>query len=1121
MPFEMTNNQTTANGSVVHEADRLFWRNMLGSDRELTRFPADCRQQDCPTRAQHSVTFDERLTALLQGRSGGSDYAMYLLMTGALALVAARYTNQRDVLLVTPVFEQTREGGMDNGLLVMPIAVRSQDSTRTYLNGMRDMLRNVMEHQRYPFDRLARETGWLAQEEERLTIPLAIGYSRLHVKLALELNGAELLFWFSDTADGHLQLEMTYNAQLYSAQLMSQIGTHWQEAVRELAVQTDATLAEMEWLPDHERSLVIDHWNDTAGPFPSEATLHSLFEAQAMRTPDALAAMCRDEQITYGELDKWSNRIARTLRQDGVTVGSRVAVLCSRSLAMAAAVLGVLKAGGAYVPLDAAWPKRRLETVLMEVGATHVVTMKKAWEPVADLARKVRSVVRVLLLDEENEHAEPLIQHPEFIVRMFDDLASAAHDRVSAGGFVSAYTGLAYTEEEVNQYVNRVVELVRPFAQDDKRVLEVGCGSGLIMFELAPMFGSYVGLDPSSITQQRNEQLCRERGLAHVTLVTAFADSMADMEAASFDLILLPSVFQFFEGYRYAEKVMRQALRLLRPDGKIIIADVPDEETKEHFRTSLEEFRRDYGMVYQTRFNMDQHLYASEQFFHGFAASYSNVSIEVSRRTGFRNELRYRYDIVMTVNGEYAEQGRDLYVTGGVIAQQSGAAIDSVASPDDTAYVLFTSGSTGTPKGVVVTHRPVVNVIDWVNGTFGVNEQDRLFFVTSLCFDLSVYDMFGMYAVGGAVDIVPEDDVKRPEGWLKRMAEAGITIWDSAPAALAQCVPYLERQTSDQVSLRLTLLSGDWIPLTLPVQLNNRFPGIRVAALGGATEACIWSNCYEVQEIDPTWVSIPYGKPIRNARYYILDRDHKPCPIGAIGELYIGGECLASGYHVEVLTLERFIPDPYSPQAGGVMYRTGDLARWMWDGNIEFLGRTDHQVKIRGYRVELGEIQAKLLRYPGIGQCVVLDRADGSGVKSLCAYYVADEEYQVRALRDYLGTELPPYMVPSYFIRMDAIPVTSNGKVDRAALPDPQSVMRPDEAYEPPANEMEAEIAELWKELLEIDRVSVLDDFFEIGGHSLLAVKMELEMELRGYIISPEQFAECRTIRDLAKHTTK
>ncbi|MBD3917803.1 amino acid adenylation domain-containing protein [Paenibacillus sp. PR3] len=1118
MPFDASNGQTLS--GVVHEADRLFWRNLLGNDRELTRVPADSRKLDSLL-AQYSLKCDEGLTALLHGRSGGSDYAMYLLVTGALALVTARYTNQHEVLLVTPVFEQTREGGMDNDLLVMPVAIGQQDNTRMYLNGMRDMLRGVMEHQRYPFDRLAREIGWLAQEEELLTIPIAVGYSKLQSKAELDANLTDLQFWFSYSADGQLLLELTYNAQLYSEAFIEQISMHWQSAVRELAVQTDTTLVELEWLPASDRSLVIEQWNATAGPFPSDATLHSLFEAQALRMPDAIAALCRDERISYRELDEWSNRIARTLRQTGAASGSRTAVLCSRSFAMVAAVLGILKAGGAYVPLDAAWPKRRLETVLQEVGATHIVTMKQTWEPVADLARRVRSIDRILLLDEEDVHAEPVLQQPDLIVRMFDDLSAAAHDRVSAGGFISAYTGLAYTEEEVNQYVNRIVELARPFARDDRRVLEVGCGSGLIMFELAPLFGFYVGLDPSPATQQRNEQIRRERGFANVSLLTAFADSMADMEAASFDLIMLPSVFQFFDGYRYAEKVMRLALRLLKPNGTILIADVPDEDSKEEFRISLEEFRRDYGMVYQSRFNIDQHLYASEAFFQGYAAMYPNVSIEIARRSGFRNELRYRYDVVMTLDGEYMEPGHNLYVTGGRIAQESADALDPVERPEDTAYVLFTSGSTGTPKGVVVTHRPVVNVIDWVNRTFGVDEQDRLFFITSLCFDLSVYDMFGMFAAGGAIDIVPEEDVKRPEGWLKRMAEAGITIWDSAPAALAQCVPYMERQWSELVKLRLALLSGDWIPLTLPGQLNNRFPGIRVAALGGATEACIWSNCYEVDEVDPAWASIPYGKPIRNARYYILDRNYKPCPIGAIGELYIGGDCLASGYHSEKLTLDRFIADPYSPIAGGVMYRTGDLAKWMRDGNMEFLGRTDHQVKIRGYRVELGEIQAKLLRYPGIGQCIVLDRADAAGVKSLCAYYVAEEEYQVRSLRDYLGTELPPYMIPSYFIKLASIPVTSNGKVDRSALPDPHSIKRPDEAYEPPANDMEAEIAELWKELLELDNVSVLDDFFEIGGHSLLAVKMELEMELRGYLISPEQFAQCRTIRDLAQHTTK
>ncbi|MNN39885.1 Gramicidin S synthase 2 [compost metagenome] len=203
------------------------------------------------------------------------------------------------------------------------------------------------------------------------------------------------------------------------------------------------------------------------------------------------------------------------------------------------------------------------------------------------------------------------------------------------------------------------------------------------------------------------------------------------------------------------------------------------------------------------------------------------------------------------------------------------------------------------------------------------------------------------------------------------------------------------------------------------------------------------------------------------------------------------------------------------------MYRTGDMAKWLPDGNIEFLGRVDRQVKIRGFRVELGEIQAKLLRHPGIGQCIVLDCPDGSGQRALCAYYAAAEELSYRELHDYLCQDLPGYMIPSYFVRLDAIPVTSNGKVDVAALPNPLTVVHSDAVYEPPANEIEAELVEVWKELLEIETVGVNDNFFELGGHSLLAVKLEIEMEQRGLLISPEDFLKCYTIRELSRYTKK
>jgi len=452
----------------------------------------------------------------------------------------------------------------------------------------------------------------------------------------------------------------------------------------------------------------------------------------------------------------------------------------------------------------------------------------------------------------------------------------------------------------------------------------------------------------------------------------------------------------------------------------------------------------------------------------------------------------------------------------GELADLNGAPLARTHTPDAVAYVIYTSGSTGRPKGVVVRHRAAVNTIDWVNRTFGVGPKDRLLFVTSLSFDLSVYDIFGVLGAGGSLRIADEHELKDPARLVEILRTEPITMWDSAPAALQQLVPFFDLAPAS-ANLKLVLLSGDWIPVTLPDQVRDEFPNARIIALGGATEAAIWSNWFPVETVDPTWPSIPYGKPIRNARYYVLDSELQPVPVGVAGELHIGGVCLADGYlNRSDLTTERFIADPFQP--GERLYKTGDLARYLPDGNVEFLGRIDHQVKVRGFRVEMGEIESALAQHPAVREAVIKPFRDDTGNVNLAAYVVRKFQVEAAELGKHLRTGLPDYMVPAAFVFLEALPITANGKVDRAALPVPDAPAAAAAAgYVAPVSDAERALQALWEEVLNARPVSVTARFEDLGGHSLSAAQLVSRIETRlGHKVPLEALFQAPTVRDLA-----
>lgn len=407
------------------------------------------------------------------------------------------------------------------------------------------------------------------------------------------------------------------------------------------------------------------------------------------------------------------------------------------------------------------------------------------------------------------------------------------------------------------------------------------------------------------------------------------------------------------------------------------------------------------------------------------------------------------------------------------------------------AYLIYTSGSTGQPKGVMIDHRGAVNTILDINKRFSVGSNDKLFGVSSFGFDLSVYDIFGAAAAGACLVYPNPEQSLNPSHWLDVMLAEGITIWNSAPPLASLMVEAAEFRGAQLPQLRLVMLSGDWIPLDLPDRIRAVAPNAKIVSLGGATEASIWSIIYEVDEIKPEWPSIPYGFPMRNQSWFILDAWERPAPEWVAGDLYIGGVGLALGYwDDEEKTAHSFVAHPVT---GERIYRTGDVGRYLPGGMIEFLGRSDTQVKIQGHRIELGEIESQLSNQPGVSNALVTVQHNPQGSQAqLAAYLVASENMQLdySLIRTALTSRLPDYMVPRLFMTLAKLPLSANGKIDRKALPpildyQTNTSARSNRA---PQGHTEEVLAGIWRQVLNVEEIAATDNFFELGGQSFEAV---------------------------------
>ncbi|HYH81345.1 MAG TPA: amino acid adenylation domain-containing protein, partial [Longimicrobium sp.] len=450
------------------------------------------------------------------------------------------------------------------------------------------------------------------------------------------------------------------------------------------------------------------------------------------------------------------------------------------------------------------------------------------------------------------------------------------------------------------------------------------------------------------------------------------------------------------------------------------------------------------------------------------------------------------------------------------VAGEDETNLSTEAGPENLAYVIYTSGSTGRPKGAAIRHRGVANYLAWFGAEVLGGEAYDLPLISRLSFDAAVRQIYPPLLSGGRVWILPEEVLREPAALAGALGGRERLVVGGVPSLWAMLLEQVEAGDADLPGLRKVLLGGEALGEALVARTRARFPGVEIWNHYGPTEATVNTT---VLRVEPGR-EVTLGRPVANVRLYVVDAAGSPVPAGVPGELLVGGEGVGRGYLGRpALTAERFVPDPFAAEPGARLYRSGDRVRWRADGELRYLGRIDEQVKVRGFRVEPGEIERALERHPSVRRAVVAARADGAGASRLVAWVVGEggAEPDAAALRAHLAAGLPDYMVPGAIVALEALPLTPSGKVDRRALPDPGDDAARAGAYVAPRTATEEALAGIWREVLEVERVGVEENFFALGGHSLVAMRVVSRVRQAFAVELPMRAVfEAQTVAELA-----
>jgi amino acid adenylation domain-containing protein len=831
---------------------------------------------------------------------------------------------------------------------------------------------------------------------------------------------------------------------------------------------------------------------------PTETFISRLSEWTSKR-PDVAAVVDETGSITYRELDAWSNRIAHWLVECGLQREAHVGVMMDRNCGYIASMVGILKAGCVYVPLDPIQPLPRRYMLTDEADLVAMIVDAASLPDLRSLQWRCPSLVQGLCID--SEEPDRLIEMPGALMNteLWDHLAGENADDAGAGGWKSAFTGLPIPESALTAFGANARAKTAPLLNPASRVLEIGCASGFTMRCVAPLCGSYVASDISRLNANRSEMIARKHGLNNVTGRHLSSHDIDLLTPGSFDLVVMNSVIESFPGFGYLADVLDKALTLLAPGGALFLGSIWDLDRKDAYLNDLVSFAREHaGQGYITRLGFTEEFFVPAAFFRDWAAKRpEQPSLEFSRIDAPEFEpAAYGYDLIVRMDGKGTGSQILRRVDGRKTLDNLPATAPGVPLvPNQGAYIIFTSGSTGKPKGVLVEHSPLLNLSDAIKHSLqDCRDQGKPLTIScifSLVFDGSIHSI-GTALLNGHSLYIPSEETRRDPANLHAFIEShALDICDATPSIFAMLVDYWY-DSNLSTSAHCFILGGEPIKAEMLRRLYA-LPGhsdLTVVNQYGPTEACVCATQHIMTSMN--WAEHlppPIGLPLENVLVRLTDHAGRLVPDGVPGEIRIGGLGLARGYiNDTVKTDSRFIRD----EQGQRWYRSGDMGRRLSTGLLQFLGREDRQVKIRGYRIELEEVEARLAAHPLVARVVVI-AADpqGDGDKLLIAYVVPRPGFDPVQARLDLDSTMPTWMIPSWLVTIDELPQAPNGKVDERRLPSPTELSAAkNRKHTALSTETEKRLAVLWSHILDVSVEDADDDFFAMGGHSVLAVRL-------------------------------